>query len=82
MYLLSKIKKIIPDSGLYRDDGLGVLKMSGPQLARVEKRLHKLFKDHDLKIKVEVNLTKTDFLDFELDLESGTVGNRVMTQSI
>lgn len=47
--------------------------MSGPQLARVEKRLHKLFKDHDLKIKVEVNLTKTDFLDFELDLESGTV---------
>ena len=73
LYLLSKIRKIIPSAGLFRDDGLGVLKLSGPQLAKVEKKLHKLFKDHDLTIKVETNITKTDFLDFELCLETGTV---------
>ena len=73
LYLLSKIKKIIPSAGLYRDDSLGALQLSGPQLTKVEKRLHKLFKDHGLSIKVETNISKTDFLDFELCLQTGTV---------
>ena len=31
LYLLSLVNKVFPDSGLYRDDGVGVVRMSGPQ---------------------------------------------------
>ena len=82
IYLLSKIKTIIPSAGLYRDNSLGALKLSGPQLAKVEKKLHKIFKDHGFSIKVETNLKKTDFLDFQLCLEKGTVKAWIMSQGI
>jgi hypothetical protein len=36
LYLLNEINKLIPQAGLYRDDGLGVAKLSGPQWAKRE----------------------------------------------
>ena len=45
LYLLSKVNKILPDSGLYRDDGAGVTKATGSQVSRLEKKLHAAFKE-------------------------------------
>ena len=48
-------------------------KASGPQVSRLEKRLHAAFKEEGLKITTEVNIKRMDFLDFEMDLNNGTV---------
>ena len=74
LLLLKYIKPLLPTAGLYRDDGLAVSDKSGPQLARLEKDLHKLFKDFGFQITVEVNLKRTDFLDTILDLNKGRYG--------
>ena len=75
LYLLNKMTKsrnapFEPKSvGLYRDDGLAAVKASGPQIDRKRKRLEELFREEGLKITVECNLKKTDYLDVVLDLE-------------
>ena len=73
LFLLSEINKLIPSAGLYRDDGAGVVQMSGPQITKVVKKLHAIFKKYKLKITVEANLKTTDFLDFEMDLNTAKV---------
>ena len=53
IYLLGKIKKIIPQQqlGLYRDDGLAVINNTNAQkLDKLMKDLHELFKQEQLKI--------------------------------
>ncbi len=60
LYLLSKIKGIIPHTqvGLYRDDGLAVIpRANGPLLEKIKKRLYKCFKDENLKVVVKINLS-------------------------
>ena len=53
LFMLSEIKKIDCNNGLYRDDGLILLeKCPGPKRDRIIKNLHKLFKDHGLKITI------------------------------
>ena len=71
LYLLSKLQKYFPkeDIGLYRDDGLAVVKLSSPQMASLRKKIIKIFKDSGLKVTIEVNLKQTNFLDVHLDLE-------------
>ena len=50
--------------GLYRDDGLSVLKnKSGTQLERIKKNLLKTFKDFGLEIVAESNLRIVNYLD-------------------
>ena len=73
LYLLSKVNKILPESGLYRDDGAGLTKATGPQVSRLEKKLHTTFKEEGLKITTEVNIKSINFLDFEMCLNTGTV---------
>ena len=73
LYLLSLVTKVFPDSGLYRDDGAGVVRLSGPQTTKLVKKLHKIFNDEGLKITVEANLKVVDYLDFAMNLETGTV---------
>ena len=36
----------MPESGIYRDDGLAVGNRTGPQWSRVEKDVRKLFKEN------------------------------------
>ena len=74
LLLLKHIQPLLPSAGLYRDDGLAVSDKSGPQLARLEKDLLKVFKDFGFKITVEVNIKRTDFLDLILDLNKGRHG--------
>ena len=74
LYLLKKIKNIIPPShvGLYRDDGLAVITdANGPKIDKIKKKLHRCFKDENLKIVVNVNMVKVDFLDIHLNIETG-----------
>ena len=63
LYLLSLVNKVIPDSGLYRDDGAGVVRLTGPQTTKLIKKLHKIFNDEGLKITVEANLKVIDYQD-------------------
>ena len=73
LFLLHKMKHLFGCNcvGLYRDDGLAVLNISGPKTDCTQKQLIKLFQDYDMKILVELNLTQTNFLDTTLNLNSG-----------
>ena len=55
--------------GLYRDDGLAVLKSAtGSESERMRKRLIKTFQDNDLSITSLTNITSANFLDITLNL--------------
>ena len=74
LFLLSELHAIIPkeDIGLYRDDGLGVIRnTNGQKGERIRKKFIEIFKKHGLKI--EIKLCKTaDFLDVTFDLRNNT----------
>ena len=58
--------------GLYRDDGLAIIKNRSARLAdKTRKELHKVFEQFDLKITAEANLHVVNFLDVTLDLTTG-----------
>ena len=72
LFLLHKLSTIIPKdlAGLYKN-GLAILQnSSGPNTDRIKKRIIKLFQKHNLKIKIEVNIIQTDFLDVTLNLKT------------
>ena len=74
LFLLHKMKLLLSCDcvGAYRDDELAVLNnISGSKTDRTRKQLIKLFQDYDIKIWVELNLTRTDFLDAILNLNTG-----------
>ena len=49
--------------GLYRDDGLIVLKnKNGQQTDRTRKKIVKIFKDTDFSIDITTNLVEVNFL--------------------
>ena len=75
LFLLDKVTSsgLLPKSaiGIYRDDGICVLKGSGPQVDKSRKKLVSIFKSEGLSITTESGITKTDFLDVLLDLKTG-----------
>ena len=73
LYLLNEVNKILPEGGLYRDDGLAVAKLSGPQWASTEKEMHRMFKENGLQITIVKGMKRTDFLDVVMDLETGMI---------
>ena len=75
LYALSLLNKKLNtySVGLYRDDGLAVLRRaSGSRADRARKDLIQAFKDLGLRITVDTNLKSVDFLDVTLDLETGS----------
>ena len=79
LYILDKITKgkfpIFPagNVGLYRDDGLAVIKTrgrAGVLLDDIRKKVHQAFLDEELEITCEKGMTSTDFLDVRLNLET------------
>ena len=74
MFALSRLAKGVPaaDSiGLYRDDGLGVLRKSpGSKADRIRKDIIKVFADLGLRITIQTNLKVADFLDLSLNLST------------
>jgi len=53
------------------DDGLSAFNKTPQEIERIKKDICKIFRDNDLKITVEANQTKVNFLDVTLDLKSG-----------
>ena len=75
IFMLSILSKHINKNhtGLYRDDGLTILKNnSGPEAEKLKKKFQKLFKEKDLDIIVQCNLKITDYLDIILNLNDGS----------
>ena len=72
LFILSKLV-LLPNfkAIFYRDDGLGITAASPRQAEKLRQSIIKVFKDHNLKITIEVGLTEVDFLDVTLDLERG-----------
>ena len=71
LYLLHKLSPILDNGayGLYRDDGLCVVKgRSGTEWERLKKTIRNAFAVEGFKITLEGNLHKTDFLDVVLDM--------------
>ena len=64
LFLLNDLSNLIGKNnvGLYRDDGLAVVdNASGPQMDKIRKQMHDIFKKNDLSITTEINLSTTDF---------------------
>ena len=70
LYILSQLKDISYDGGLYRDDGLGVTWGSRRQNEVTKKKICEIFRRNNLKITIEVNLKIVGFLDVTLELDS------------
>ncbi|PIK43238.1 hypothetical protein BSL78_19929 [Apostichopus japonicus] len=74
-YILHKLGDLIDshDIGLYRDDGLAVLRdHSGSQADRMRKRIVAAFHTFGLKITTQANIKTVNYLDATLDLRTGT----------
>ena len=75
IYILSQLSNLVPreDSGLYRDDGLILLRNTNRQLTdRIRKSVIKLFKEIGSKIEIDTNLKIVNFLDVTFNLRNST----------
>ena len=71
LFILSKLKAIDIDLGLYRDDGLGYSCKTRMQIEIQKQQICKVFEELGLRIDVEVNLKIVNFLDVTFDLSTG-----------
>ena len=74
LFILKQLGKMFGNKniGLYRDDGLAIIKNKSARLAdKTRKDLHKIFEQFGLKITAEANLHVVNFLDVTFDLTSG-----------
>ena len=62
LYLLSLCTKLIPDLGLYRDDGLAVTRSTARQREKLKQELIKVFAGEGLRITTEANIHSVNFL--------------------
>ena len=61
------------DFGLYRDDGLAILKnKSRPQSEQVQKNIQKIFKEHELDIIIQCNMKIVNYLDVTFSFNDTT----------
>ena len=73
LFLLHKLRaKGVKDVGLYRDDGLGALKLTPRQMEQTKKIICSVFEEYGLKVTIEANKKTVDFLDVTFDLTLGT----------
>ena len=74
-YILQQLSQLFEHHsvGLYRDDGVTILKGStSPETERVKKKVIKVFKECELKITIKANLHIVSLLDITLDLRNNT----------
>ena len=62
LYLLSMIKTLHMDTGLYRDDGLSITRCGDRESDILRKKLESLFKEKGLSITVQYTSINTDAL--------------------
>ena len=71
---MTELQKVFQkdDTGLYRDDGLGVMKeLPGPEMERKRKQI-KIFKKLGLSTTIKMNLHVIDFLDVQFNLKTNS----------
>ena len=71
LYILSQLVDVIPNIGLYRDDGLAVSHGTCRQIENMKKNICKTFQNLGLSITIEANSKIVNFLDINLNLASG-----------
>ena len=69
--ILSRLKHLNVNLGLYRDDALGITCKTPRQADMLKKEICKIFKQMWLSITIEVNMRILNFLDITLDLNTG-----------
>ena len=69
LFLLSQLVHLNVNVGLYRDDGLAVVKLTNRQSEQLKQQLHDIFDQFGLTILIEPNKKIVDFLDVTLDLK-------------
>ena len=75
IYIQSLFLNILSEDnmGLYRDDGLSILrKINKQEIDRVREKIISIFKNIDFKIKIVTNFTEVDFLGVTFNLENNT----------
>ena len=85
LFILTKLYDVLQreNVGLYRDDGLAIVKqMPDPELER-KRKIIETFKKYGLVITIKTNLFVVKFLDIQFNLLNGTVKpyrNQIVTQ--
>ena len=64
-------REVWPKDRLIPDDGLAAFNMKPQEMEKIKKGICKVSHDNDLKITVEANTNKVNFLDVMPDLRSG-----------
>ena len=72
MFLLSQLKHLNLNIGLYRDDGLAVSNLRPRQTCLAKKKLSKIFKDNGFNLTFEEDGKSANFLDVTFNLENNT----------
>ena len=74
LFILSEIEKlgVKANFGLYKDDGLAASGATPQQVENIKKAICAKFKELGLKITIEANLKKVQFLDVEFNLSDDT----------
>ena len=71
MLLLISEKYNKKDFGLYRDDGLRVVKnKSGTETEKIKKNIQKIFKENKLDTVIQCNMKIVSYLDVSLNLSN------------
>ena len=71
-FLLHQIKmKHGKGFGLYRDDGLSIIKVTPSEVENIKKNLCSIFQKYGLKITIEANKKEVNFPDVTLSLNTG-----------
>ena len=72
-YLLSKLSPLLGNAvGLYRDDGFAALNKTPREIENIKKQICTTFNDHNLRLTIEANKKRVDYLDITLDLITGS----------
>ena len=74
IYLLSEIAKFVDPkgNGLYRDDGLLMLRIGKRQMEILRQKLVKLFGENGFTIEVKHSVKSIEFLDVQMDITTNT----------
>jgi hypothetical protein len=67
--------------GLYRDDGLGVIRATARTIESIKKDLCNIFREHGLRITIEANKKVVNFLDVTLNLTNGNFKPYIKTDN-
>ena len=82
LFLLSELSGLGDDLGLYRDDGLAASSKSARETENIKKKMSAIFIKHNLKITIEADKKRVEFLDVYFDLEKDEYGPFMKPNSV